>query len=205
MAASRWSARSDTRRWRRSRVAAYPKHPRQVPFSDIAAFRAPRGRAVARAHVAVGPRTRRRSCRPPPRPGTEPSKYQRLIEGDGQWRLRHLLLAHCRPDGGGDPPFAVRFLAPGQSLSARGLNQPRRRQYQVNRSAVVVLDVTRVHATRRAAWRQERLLASREPTLDSTGPEGRIRMHGPLVGELLRCQRARNLRCGSNRTVARWM
>src|SRR5262249_60788861 len=52
------------------------------------------------AHIGVGPRTRRRSRRPR-RPGTEPSKYQRLIEGDGQWRLRELLLAQCRPEPDG--------------------------------------------------------------------------------------------------------
>src|SRR6516162_5362621 len=65
---------------------------------------APRAAApLPRAHLAVGPKARRRSCRAPPRRSTEPSKYQRLIEGDGQWRPRDWLLAHCRPDGDGDP------------------------------------------------------------------------------------------------------
>src|SRR4029450_5356412 len=97
MAASRWSARSDTRRWRRSRAAAYPEYP-SGPFSDIAAFSALRGGAVAQRAYSRG----LENPQPPsPRPGTEPSKDQRLIEGDGQWRLRDLLLAQCQPERDG--------------------------------------------------------------------------------------------------------
>jgi hypothetical protein len=72
--------------------------------------------------------------------------------------------------------------AGGRSLSARDLNQPRRREHQVNKSAVVVLDVAERARNEKGRFQ----LAGVEPTLDSTGPEGRIRMHGPLVGETLR-------------------
>ena len=52
----------------------------------------------------------------------------------------------------------------------------------MNNSAVVVLDVAQRVRNEEGCFQ----LASVEPTLDSTGPEGRIRMHGPLVGETLR-------------------
>src|SRR5262245_26487622 len=69
MPASRWSARSDARRWRKSRAAAYPEHP-AGPFSDIAAFSALRAAAVAHGAIAVGPRTRADAAGPAPRHGT---------------------------------------------------------------------------------------------------------------------------------------
>jgi hypothetical protein len=52
----------------------------------------------------------------------------------------------------------------------------------VNRSAVVALPVAQRARNKKGCFQ----LAGVEPTLDSTGPEGRIRMHGPLVGETLR-------------------
>jgi hypothetical protein len=72
--------------------------------------------------------------------------------------------------------------AGGPSLSASDVNQPRRGEYQVNKSAVVVLAVAERARNDKGCFQ----LASVEPTLDSSGPEGRIRMHGPLVGETLR-------------------
>jgi hypothetical protein len=71
--------------------------------------------------------------------------------------------------------------AGGRSLSARDLNQPRRREHQVNISAVVVLAVAERARNEKGCFQ----LAGVELTFDSTGPEGRIRMHGPLVGETL--------------------
>src|SRR6516164_396813 len=134
MDASRWSARSDTRRWRRSRAAAYPEYP-SGPFSDIAAFSALRGGAVA--HRAYSRGLENPPPQPPsPRPGTEPSKYQRLIEGDGQWRLRDLLLAQWQAERDG-ARRSLSACAGGPSLSASDVSQPRRGEYQVNDSAVV--------------------------------------------------------------------
>jgi len=75
--------------------------------------------------------------------------------------------------------------AGGPSLSASDVNQPRRGEHQVNKSAVVVLAVAERARNDKGCFQ----LASVEPTLDSSGPEGRIRMHGPLVGETLRCPR----------------
>src|SRR5262245_161856 len=88
--------------------------------------------------------------------------------------------------------FAVRLRAGGRSLSARDLNQPRRGEHQVNKSAVVVLAVAERARNEKGCFQ----LAGVEPTLDSTGPEGRIRM---VPSSAKRCvARARNLRCGSN-------
>jgi hypothetical protein len=93
-----------------------------------------------------------------------------------------LLLAQCRPERDGATRFAVRFRAPGPSLSPGDLNQPRRGEHQVNKSAVVVLAVAERARNVESCFQ----LAGVEPMLDSTEPEGRIRMHGPLVGQTLR-------------------
>src|SRR5215468_2638 len=112
MDASRWSAQSDTRHWRRSRAAACPKpsagfllqHRSFPPFSARRRAGAADGRLVARGPLPVAPRRT-----------AEPWKYQRLIEEDGSWRLRDLLATHGRPERDGDR-FAARMFAPRPHL-----------------------------------------------------------------------------------------
>jgi hypothetical protein len=110
MGASRWSAQSDIRHCRRSRAAASPKpcagpllQHRFFPLSAVfgAPLRKRRRRALSPA-----------AARPvAPRRFAEPSKYQRLIEEDGSWRLRDLLAAQCRPErtAMGSPPARSRL------------------------------------------------------------------------------------------------
>src|SRR6201984_1207966 len=105
MDASRWSAQSDTRHWRRSRAAACPKPSAGLLLQhrSFPPFSARRRRRRALSHAGPLPVA--------PRRNTEPWKFQRLIEEGGAWRLRELLATHGRAERDGDG-FAARVFAP---------------------------------------------------------------------------------------------